>query len=173
MSEKIKFKNLSQERLKELLKYNPTTGIFTWQAKSSKYSPILVGTRADRLHPGSGYYRIQIDGERYAAHRLAWLYTYGYLPDDEIDHINNDRSDNSIDNLRLADGKNNWNTSLRVDSTTGVKGVTFHPCTGKYQARVQFQKVMYRLGLFATVAEAEQVVRKKREELHKEFANHG
>lgn len=168
---KVKFKNLSQERLKSLLSYEETTGAFTWISKSSKHSPVTVGERADKLHKSSGYRRVQIDGERYVAHRLAWLYVYGEIPEDEIDHINNDKTDNSIANLRLADGKNSLNAKLQSGTLTGVKGVTIED--GRFLARVAYKGTTYRVGRFLSLSDAEKAVREKREELHGEFTNHG
>jgi hypothetical protein len=171
--DKIKLRGITEDRLKYLLSYDEYTGMFTWINKSSKFSPVKIGQRADKLHKGSGYYRIQIDGERYAAHRLAWLFCYGELPEDEIDHINTDRSDNSKSNLRLAQGKNAQNAKINYNSQTGVKGVTYHPATGKYAARIQVDKVMHNLGLFSTVEAAQEVLKTKREDFHGEYANHG
>jgi hypothetical protein len=101
--------SLSQIFLQELLEYNPNTGVFFWKKK-------LQGRRKSRIagcaNP-QGYIVIGIDGKTYFAHRLAWLYFYAYLPNSKhIDHINRDRSDNRIENLRLVlPSENNFNKS--------------------------------------------------------------
>jgi hypothetical protein len=76
---------LTQERIKELLDYDPDTGIFKW--KISKARSIKVNNIAGGAEQGK-YHRIRIDGKNYVAHRLAWLYVYGKWPDEYIDHIN-------------------------------------------------------------------------------------
>lgn len=170
---KRKSLNLTYERLAEVLSYNEVTGVFYWKSKPSKFSPVCIGDIAGSLHKPSGYLRISIDSERYVCHRLAWLFTYKSWPDGDIDHVNGDRSDNRITNLREAEDKNCWNASIRTDNSSGVKGVSYHRGIGKYIARINYKGITFNLGVFETIQEAEIIVRKKREELHKEFANHG
>lgn len=87
---------LTQKRLKKLLYYNPDTGIFTWKINSRRS---LKDAPAGNLHP-SGYIRIGIDSKEYRAHRLAFLYMEGYIPENDVDHINRVRDDNRWKNLR-------------------------------------------------------------------------
>jgi len=77
---------ITQAGLKELLNYNPETGDFAW-VKSKKPAGGISSY---------GYRRIIIDGKEHKAHRLAWLYTHGVFPEDQIDHINGVRHDNRI-----------------------------------------------------------------------------
>ena len=84
--------------LKKLLHYNPRTGIFTWKI-SSKYSCVKIGDIAGCKNK-DGYIIIGIDGKNYQAHRLAWFYTYGVWPKDQLDHEDHIRHHNWIDNLR-------------------------------------------------------------------------
>jgi hypothetical protein len=91
-----------------------------------------------------------------------------------IDHIDGDRANNRIENLRLVSlAQNQWNAKTPVTNKSGIKGVSFHSTLKKWQANIRANgKIMY-LGLFNTKEEAAEVVRKKRIELHGEFANHG
>src|SRR5215469_9402182 len=85
------------DRLRSLLDYNPATGNFIWKVKRKSGNP---GQRAGSFMR-NGYYSIGIDGRRFLAHRLAWIWFYGYAPE-YLDHINGDLADNRIRNLRLA-----------------------------------------------------------------------
>ncbi len=112
---------LTQERLKELLHYDQETGVFTWISRVAKHTKIgdVAGYRGQ-------YIFIRIEGELHRAHRLAWLYVYGEWPNQDIDHKNRDKHDNSIANLRLAtDSENLFNASLRSDNTSGHRGVSW------------------------------------------------
>src|SRR3954470_6742060 len=91
---------LDATRLRELLRYDPDTGDFIWTAKSSAKARNVLGDRAGHID-SQGYRLIYIDGKRYRAHWLAWMYVHGYLPK-LVDHKNGHRSDNRIANLREA-----------------------------------------------------------------------
>ncbi len=111
---------LTQERLLELIHYNPETGLFSR----------LGGRRSDRVGKvagspqGQGYLLIFVDGRRYRAHRLAWFYMTGEWPADGIDHVNNIKTDNRFANLRLATrAQNEMNKPPSRSNTSGVKGV--------------------------------------------------
>jgi hypothetical protein len=120
--------DLTQARLKELLDYNPDTGIFTRKVSRPGFR---VGDVAGSLTE-RGYIKIGIDGKNYSAHRLAWLYVHGKSPDNCIDHINGVRDDNRISNLRDVTSQENSSTVLarknQADAIsagkTGVKGVS-------------------------------------------------
>lgn len=110
---------LTQERLKELLNYNAATGKFTWAVTRRGYAKI--GSEAGRVN-NKGYREISVDGKRYKAHRLAWLYVHGNWPKDQIDHIDRVRDNNSISNLRDVDQSTNLNnTGPQKNNTSGVK----------------------------------------------------
>ena len=90
---------LTQKRLKELLDYDPKTGIFTWKyANNNRKAGSKAGYKAK-----DGYIAISIDSKRYLAHRLVWLFVYGHFPKYDIDHINRIRDDNRIENLQKAE----------------------------------------------------------------------
>lgn len=100
---------LTQKRLKKLLYYDKDTGFFIWKKdifNLNKYNIVRQGDIAGSINK-QGYITISINGKRYSAHRLAWLYTYGHFPKQEIDHINRIRNDNRLYNLRDVSHKVN------------------------------------------------------------------
>lgn len=160
----------SLEYLRERLKYNPETGEFTWAKRPGKG---YRGGKTAGWVDDWGYVRIEIDGVAYRAHRLAWLYMTGEWPPVEVDHKSGEPGDNRWGNLRLATREqNSHNTGLRVDNTSGVKGVSRHPQYDKWVARVRTNGRRAYLGVFDTVDEAAQAVRTYREVAHGEFCRH-
>ena len=145
-------KTLTQKRLKELLHYNPSTGVFTWLIRRGGTAKIgtIAGSKCKR-----GYVAIAIDLKLYRAHRLAWLYVYGYLPEHGIDHIKRDRSDNRIEKLREASSQcNTRNTGNWSINTSGVKGVFWQKARGKWQSQITVNKHTTYLGTFSEFDEA-------------------
>ena len=142
---------LTQERLKELLHYDPDTGIFTWKTKVCKKIKIgdIAGSPDDR-----GYWSIGIDKKKYGSHRLAWLYTYDEWPLCEIDHIDTIKHNNAIDNLRdVSSGVNKENKiSCRKDNKSGFLGVNGYG--KKYRALIMINRQLIHLGVFDTPEQA-------------------
>jgi hypothetical protein len=135
---------LTAERLREILHYDPATGVFTWLAPVGNRA---CGAPAGRL--SHGYIGIQIGGKRYLAHRLAWLYVTGEWPSDQVDHINLDRSDNRWCNLRPAgQSQNMGNTRVYCNNTSGFKGVSWEKGRRKWDARVLVKGKNIHLGYF-------------------------
>lgn len=158
------------ERVRESLRYSPIVGVFEWKKAGRK---VRVGGLAGAVVKSSGYVRIVLDGKPYPAHRLAWLYMTGEWPAHEVDHIDGDRSNNAWNNLRMATANTNgWNKRVMKTNRSGIKGLTQHPETGRWQARFEADGKVWS-AMFATKEEAEAEMRKKREEVHGEFANHG
>jgi hypothetical protein len=95
---------LNKERLDELLDYSPDSGLFTWKVnrRGKAKSGCIAGSKN-----GQGYILIKIDGKFYFAHRLAWLVTHGTFPINMIDHIDGNRENNKINNLREATAEQN------------------------------------------------------------------
>ena len=114
--------SLTQRRLKEVVEYNSDTGVFTRLSNASQVKAGSVAGGQD----GKGYTRFSVDGKSYLAHRLAWLYVNGAFPIDQIDHLNHDRLDNRIANLRCVTHKENGkNQSLCKNNSSGVTGVNW------------------------------------------------
>ncbi len=142
---------LTQDELKQLLSYDPKTGVFT-RIRSHR-RPDLVGKETGWLD-GSGYLRITIKGKIHKAHRLAWLYIYGKWPKDQIDHINHQGTDNRISNLREAtSSENQRNTRRRKDNTSGTTGVGYHKTSRRWRARSGRNGETW-IGCFKTKGEA-------------------
>jgi hypothetical protein len=107
-------------RLREVLHYDPDTGVFRWRV--AKGSRACIGDVAGAIH--NRYQTINIDGRRYFSHRLAWLYMTGAWPVGQIDHANMDRGDNRWFNLRDATrARNDANRKAHANNPTGLKGV--------------------------------------------------
>ena len=138
--------DLTPERLRELLHYDPETGVFTWrQARSG----VVVGQVAGRRST-QGYWTIPIYRKIYKAHRLAWLYVYGEWPVKFLDHVNRVRDDNRIANLREVTNKENCNNHMRPPGKSGVVGVYVDKRTGHYRVEVSSRYI----GMFDTLSEA-------------------
>jgi hypothetical protein len=115
-------KVITTDELREVLEYNPITGLFYW--KESRGGNAVKGSRAGCLSTQSGYWDIKVGGSSYRAHRLAWQYVYGVVPS-MLDHIDRNRQNNSITNLREASrSENTLNSSTRSDNTSGEKGIS-------------------------------------------------
>lgn len=137
---------ITADRLRELVHYCPETGIFTWIALTS--NKVKIGDVAGSLRK-DGYFRIQIDGKLHFAHRLAWLYINGNLPLKYIDHIDGNRSNNCINNLRDVDRfTNNQNIKQAQENnkSTGLLGVTKY--RNKFIAQIGINKEHKYLGCF-------------------------
>lgn len=161
---------LTQQRLKELLHYDPDTGVFT--RIRSRLSTTL-NKKAGGINY-DGYRRIYIDGSSYFAQRLAFLYIHGSWPSSQMDHINGNRDDNRISNLREAtSSENKHNQLINRKNTSGVKGVCWHKGAKKWQARVMMNGRDKYLGLFDSIHDAEMAACEARISLHGEFANSG
>ncbi len=143
---------LTQKRLKELLHYDPETGIFVWRKKPNKR--VNKGDTAGHCHL-HGYVAIGIGGILYSAHRLVWLYEYGYFPERDIDHIDRNKSNNSSINLReVSRTCNVRNTGNRKNNTSGVKGVAFSRFHGKWLSFIYIPGKRIHLGFYISLEEA-------------------
>lgn len=158
---------LTQQYLKEILSYEPETGMFFWKIR--KAYNMKPGQIAGAVHK-TGYVYISVDNRGYKAHRLAWLYMTGEMPDQYIDHINRVAADNRFSNLRLVSAKQNCeNCSIYKSNASGFRGVSFHKATNKWRATLRHNKKHIHVGLFDTAEAASLAAEKKRNEL---FTHH-
>ena len=161
---------LSVDYLREILDYNPESGVFRW--KVSNNNRVKVGDVAGTLKR-DGYRRIMINGKAYLERRLAWFYVHGKWPKDMIDHINGIKDDNYIENLREAtNAENQWNRTKRDNNTSGFKGVCWNKAAQKWQAQIRINNKVKYLGLFDSPEEAYAAYCKAAKELFGEFANY-
>jgi len=161
---------ITQERLKELLTYNPETGLFVWKVSRGKKK---AGSFAGDICPSTGYSRIVIDYREYRAQKLAWLYVYGIMADDIIDHINHNRTDNRINNLRNVSIKENLkNKAKGKNNKSGQVGVCWRKSTNRWRAYIKVDKKCIELGSFVSFSDAVNA-RKNAEVLYGFHENHG
>lgn len=132
--------------INQFLEYDPEKGIFTWIVSPSKIvsKGSVAGTVSNR-----GYVQLQLRGKKYTLHKMAWLFMYGSFPESRIDHINGDKTDNRICNLRLCTNSENMlNTGLQSNNTSGVKGVSWDKHHNKWIAYAFKKRKKIHLGRF-------------------------
>lgn len=157
---------VTQTRLRELLNYDPDTGIFIWKESRGGRQPGTVAGHLDY----KGYVRLSVDHVLYRAHRLAWVYVYGVDPSDQIDHINGCRSDNRICNLRdVPNKKNAENQKLRKTNKSGHRGISWSKVVNKWQAGVCHYGEITHVGYFDVLDDAIAAVKTARDQL---FTHH-
>lgn len=142
---------LTQHYLQEILSYDPLTGIFRWK---QVHLSCLVGQIAGCEY-ANGYNYIQIDDKAYRCGRLAWLYSYGELPPDYVDHKDGNKGNDRLENLRLATNSlNQANRGAPSNNTSGTKGVRFEWQRGKWRAQIMINMKAKNLGRYNTREEA-------------------
>lgn len=160
---------VAQDVLRHFLSYDPETGVFTRLRSMDGRHAASVGKPCGTVNKAHGYVEIQVAGAKHYAHRLAWIYMRGPIPDGKrIDHENRCRSDNRFANLRLASHADNLrNSKTRIDNKSGVKGVSWDASRGKWAVTVGRVK----MGRFATLEEAASVRQRAAREAFGSFAN--
>ena len=160
--------SLTQTRLKELLDYDPSTGVFTWRERSDVgqgWNTRFAGTRAGSA---SGRYRqIRVLKKKYYEHRIAWLWVAGSWPN-EIDHVDCNGLNNRWGNLRTCTPRENRANSRPGNTALGLKGVARDG--NKYAARIGDGGITAYLGSFETKEEAHAAYRAKAVEVFGAFA---
>lgn len=151
------------ERLRPILAYDPETGIFTWRVTCggrAKVGSVAGGKDA------YGYMRIGVFGVRYKSHRLAWLFTYGDWPPDQIDHVNCEPGDNRLANLRAATQIQNSQNRRRQQGANPFLGVCWHKQTGSWSAQIKANGRKKHLGSHATPEAAHAAYLEAKRALH-------
>ena len=156
---------ITQFRLREIVSYNAETGVFTWSKSRRRCK---VGSKAG-CRMSHGYVCIRLDDVLYTAHQLAWFYVHNEWPTHQLDHINGDRADNRIANLRQATNAQNAQNRKRRDNRSGFSGVRKE--NKKWLAEIKVNYKPIRLGLFATPEEAHKAYLKAKHDLHP-FSQH-
>lgn len=167
--------------LNEALSYDQDTGVLRWKEdrplyhfKSehghkvwrARYAGKIAGTDSH------GYLQARVSGKHIRVHRIAWIMTHGDIPANlQIDHINGVKSDNRIDNLRLAtNADNQCNSVSRSNNTSGTRGVSFHKISGKWVAQISIGGRVKNLGAYDTIGDAAQVYRNASIKHHGRFS---
>lgn len=159
-----------QQELQETFNYCPISGTFTYKMQKGKAK---IGDVAGSYHESGAIY-IRFQGKKHLAHRLAWLYMYGQLPKGEIDHKDQDRSNNAINNLRdVSHDLNMKNKPKYQNNSTGVAGVSIDKRCGKYRAYLSINGKPKGLGYYLTLEEAKAAREKALREQEDYYDNHG
>ena len=157
---------ITQQFLHEIFEYRG--GHLFW--KVDRRGNKLIGKQASRLKKSNGYQEVTINKKKHYAHRIIFMMFHGRLPE-QIDHIDGDRSNNLLSNLREAsNAQNNRNTKLRSTNQTGFKGVFYNKINKNYNARIMVNYKGLHLGCFDTPEEAYEAYKKAALKLHGDFA---
>ncbi len=142
---------MTPDDVKAMMAYDPQTGNFIWKVRRGQAA---VGKIAGTPH-NQGYIQIKVGEKVILAHRLAWFVTYGEVPSCDIEHINGNKLDNRIANLRLATRSQNMaNKGPNRNSRSGLKGVYYFKRTGKWVAGFRKDGLRIHVGYFDTAEEA-------------------
>ena len=154
---------LTTERLREVLSYDPQTGVFRWNSTGSGRGSVPGCADKD------GYWRIGIDYRMHKAHRLAWLYVHGEWPAAEIDHINCNKQDNRIENLRLCVNgivnKQNPTGATRRNKS-GHPGLFWFAKTNRWRVQITCDRKQIHLGYYKDIEEAAAVYAEAKARMH-------
>lgn len=161
---------LNQQNLKELFDYKD--GNLYWKVNRHRVKcGDIAGTLNRKYGNTTDYWQICLNGKKYKAHTLIWIYHYGEIPK-MIDHIDRNGLNNKIENLRIATpSQNSFNQKIRPGSKSGVKGVSWNKKLQKWKVEIRaFNKPVY-LGVYSDKQEAINVANNGRLKLHGEFTN--
>ena len=160
---------LTLQEATRIFRYDEETGKLYWNERVHKR--IRVGQECGRV-TSHGYRKLRVFGKEYYVHRLVWLLKTGSWPNNQIDHINRNRLDNRIENLRVANHfENQHNKSIPKNNTSGIKGVTWNKRAKKWYVQLMFNKKQMYFGLYEDLELAELVIKEARKKYHGEFAS--
>lgn len=145
--------------IRSLLSYDCNTGLLTWikGRRGSKGTGKVAGSSNGK------YIRVIIDGEKFYAHRLAWALHYGEWPKSIIDHIDGNKTNNKIANLRQCSySQNGFNRHNQTNNTSGMVGASFDKKRNKWLAKIMFNYKHIHIGYFSTKEEAHDAYMKKK-----------
>ncbi len=157
---------MDAETLRSLFEYDHLTGLFIRRVRTARCT--RVGDVVGRPNGSGRYIQIKIKEKHYMAHRMAWLYVYGSLPDGEIDHINGIKDDNRICNLRVVSRAVNQQNLRRANVTNGSKflGVSYFKARNKWKSKIVLGGVAIHLGYFDSPEEAHQAYLAAKRDVH-------
>jgi hypothetical protein len=159
---------VDKELINKLFTYKD--GNLYWKSKFSKYSSIKIGQEAGYIDT-EGYKRTKINKKLYGNHQLIYLMFYGFIPL-QIDHANQNKLDNTIENLRIVTkSQNQHNKTIQKNNTSGVKGVSWYKRLKKWQVQIMVNKKPLHFGHFADLELAELVAIEARSKYHGKFAS--
>jgi hypothetical protein len=158
---------LTQERVRALFTYDRATGKLYWKSRRG----VAAGREAGCVSRRDGYRRVGIDFTDHLVHRIVWLHEMGEMPPGVLDHINMDRLDNRIENLRAATkSQNGFNRRQSKRNNTGFKGVCYDKARGNYVAKICVNYEQMNLGRFSSPEEAHAAYAAAAARLHGNFA---
>lgn len=166
---------LTAERARALLDYDPGTGVLTWKRQPDarpQWNGLWPGRRAGCTHC-HGYRIVRIDNVGYAEHRVVWLIVYGQWPKGQVDHLNHNRSDNRISNLRDASREQNARNRKKYScNKSGHTGVIWYKASAQWEAVIRVNGYLHNLGRYDDIEDAiaARVAAERRFGFHK---NHG
>jgi hypothetical protein len=142
---------VSAEYVRQILDYNPDKGVLVWRCRpdrDKKWNSRCAGKEAGEFSP-SKYRRLTIDGKTFSYHHIVWLHQTGEWPIRELDHIDRDKMNNRIENLRLATRSEQMrNTVVRKDNKTGLKGVCWDKKSQRWFVSINVEKETKYRGYF-------------------------
>lgn len=140
--------------INDYLSYDESSGDLIWAFKLSR--KVVVGSVAGCKCKRDGYVKVRFDNRLYMAHRIIWESVVGKIPEGmQIDHINHNRSDNRLENLRLVTHiENGMNQSMRVRNKSGITGVSWNARDEKWISRISRDRKVINLGCFDSFDDA-------------------
>lgn len=162
---------MTEQAYTDRINYDPTTGNFSWRVSA----PGISAGKSAGYVSLFGYRVICVNRKAIRAGRLAWFLFYGKWPDGEIDHINNNRLDDRISNLRVVDrsgNSQNRRSAMANNKSCGLLGATWNKQHKRWQAKIVASKIRYHLGYFDTPEDAHAAYMKAKDRLHIHGGSH-